>query len=99
MSYTCLNYPKFIFSHNKKIIADNKQQYSQKRLKRDISKPLKTVDSKFSLKKPPGCEECTSTSNVLFNELQTATHSNALGHLGAYQEKTILQTEYFLQKL
>lgn len=52
MSYMCLNYPKFIFSHNKKIIADNKQQYSQKRLKRDISKPLKTVDNKFSLKKP-----------------------------------------------
>lgn len=51
MSYMCLNYPKFIFSHNKKIIADNKQQYSQKRLKRDISKPLKTVDNKFSLKK------------------------------------------------
>lgn len=68
-------------------------------MKRDISKPLKNVDSKFTLKKKqPGCEESSSTSNVLLNELQTATHSNALAHLGAYKKK-ILQTESFLKNL
>lgn len=57
------------------------------------------MDSKFTLKKKqPGCEESSSTSNVLLNELQTATHSNALAHLGAYKKK-ILQTESFLKKL
>lgn len=53
---------------------------------RDTSKPLKNGDNKFAPKKA-GCEQSSSTSNVLLNELQTAPHPKALASLGAYQEK------------
>lgn len=37
----------------------------------------------------PGCEEHSCTSNVLLIELQTVTHSFALGHVAAHQGRTV----------
>lgn len=58
-------------------------------MKRDTSKSLKNVDSKFTLKKLAVKKTAASenSSSVLLNELQSATHPNASAELGVYQEK------------